>query len=45
MLIYQQQDYMTSKVYNYIHTSWCCGRVSDLRSRGRGFVCQPGTMV
>ena len=23
--------------------SWCCGRASDSRSRGRGFESQPGT--
>jgi len=23
--------------------SWCCGRVSDSRSRGRGFESRPGT--
>ena len=23
--------------------SWCCGRASDLRSRGRGFESRPGT--
>ena len=30
---------------NHLVASWCCGRASDLRSRGHGFESRPGTMA
>jgi len=40
-----QFSYDCSHRMPYKVASWCCGRVSDSRSRGHGFEPRPGTMA
>ena len=42
IVTYKAEQLEINSVEHWV-VSWCCGRESDSRSRGRGFESQPGT--